>query len=207
MMALGSGPWYRRQALVRAGLTPGMEVLDVAIGTGLVAREEITVLGDAGSVIGLDPSPGMLREARRTLGVRAVLGRGEQLPFPAGRFDFLSMGYALRHLADLADAFSEFHRVLRPGGIACILEWTRPPDRLRYCLLRFYLHRVVPALTRLTTGNRDAALLMRYFWETIDACVPPEQILDAMSRSGLVEVRRTVVLGMFSEYVGRRPAP
>src|SRR2546428_14161610 len=54
VMALGSGSWYRRQALRRAGLAAGMRVLDVAIGTGLVAREEIDIAGDPRLVLGLD---------------------------------------------------------------------------------------------------------------------------------------------------------
>src|SRR5438552_14721397 len=73
-MALGSGSWYRRQALRRAGLVAGMRVLDVAIGTGLVAREEIDMTGDPNLVLGLDPSAGMIAQARRTLPVAAVLG-------------------------------------------------------------------------------------------------------------------------------------
>src|SRR3954449_1109943 len=79
MMALGSGSWYRRMALGRAGLTAGMRVLDVAIGTGLVAREEVDIVGDPARVLGLDPSPGMLAEAVRNLSVRVVMGRAEQL--------------------------------------------------------------------------------------------------------------------------------
>ena len=205
MMALGTGPWYRRQALTRAGLHSGMTALDVAIGTGLVAREALHLTGDPGRVLGLDPSAGMLLRARASLGVPVVMGKGEQLPLPDRCFDFVSMGYALRHLADLAATFREFLRVLRPGGTLCMLEWTRPPRGIRYHLLRLYLHKLVPILTRLTTGNHDAALLMRYFWDTIDACVPPEQILSAMDQAGFEDVRRTVVLGMFSEYVGRRP--
>src|SRR5512146_2690404 len=67
IMALGSGSWYRRQALKRAGLQAGMDVLDVATGTGLVARQAITLVGDRDKVIGLDPTPGMLGEARRLL--------------------------------------------------------------------------------------------------------------------------------------------
>src|SRR3954449_6403754 len=98
-MALGSGSWYRRQALLRAGLAPGMRVLDVAIGTGLVAREEAAITGDPKLVLGLDPSIGMLSEARRTLPVQAVLGVAEELPLADAQFDFLSMGYALRHLS------------------------------------------------------------------------------------------------------------
>lgn len=206
MMAMGTGSWYRRQALARAGLHTGMATLDVAIGTGLVAREAIGLTADPSHVLGLDPSLGMLLQARASLRVQVVGGRGEHLPLPDRRFDFVSMGYALRHLADLTTTFREFFRVLRPGGILCMLEWSRPPRGIRYRLLRLYLHSLVPLLTRLATGNRDAALLMRYFWDTIDACVPPERILSAMAQAGFEEVRRTVVLGMFSEYAGRRPA-
>src|SRR5688572_3367853 len=90
MMAWGSGSWYRRQALKRSGLTEGMRVLDVATGTGLVAREAVALAGDASRVIGVDPSAGMIAEAGRQLPIRLVRGRAEQLPFADGSFDFLS---------------------------------------------------------------------------------------------------------------------
>src|SRR4051794_22753257 len=60
VLALGSGRWYRRQALRRAGLVESMRVLDVASGTGLVAREAIGIVGPRGRVFGVDPSIGML---------------------------------------------------------------------------------------------------------------------------------------------------
>ena len=205
MMAFGSGRWYRRQALLRAGLAAGRRVLDVATGTGLVAREAAAIVGDARRVVGLDPSPGMLRQARRLLGIPATLGAGEALPCRDASFDFLSLGYALRHLADLTVTFAEFARVLRPGGTVLVLELTRPPSRAHRAVLRFYIKRVIPALTRLTTRNRDASLLWRYFWDTIEACVPPERILTALADAGFTDVRRELVLGMFSEYTGRRP--
>ena len=204
MMAFGSGRWYRRQALMRAGLAGGARVLDVATGTGLVAREAVGVVGDPRLVVGLDPSPGMLREARRLLGIPATLGAGELLPWRDATFDFLSMGYALRHLADLTVTFREFARVLRPGGTVLVLELTKPKSRAQLAFLRVYLKWVVPALTRVTTRNRDASLLMRYFWETIDACVPPERIMSALAAAGFADVRRELVLGIFSEYTGRR---
>lgn len=207
LIGLGSGPWYRRQALARAGLVEGMSVLDVAVGTGLVAREAIAIAGRASLVKGLDPSPGMLREARRQLGLPAVLGFGERIPLRDASIDFVSMGYALRHLEDLTVTFREFARVLRPGGRACILELTRPANRLGRAVLRAYLKWVVPFFTGVFTRNRDAKLLMRYFWETIQACVPPERILRALHDAGFVRVRRTLVLGLFSEYVGRLPGP
>jgi demethylmenaquinone methyltransferase/2-methoxy-6-polyprenyl-1,4-benzoquinol methylase len=204
-MAFGWGRWYRREALARAGLFEGMRVLDVAIGTGLVAREAVRLAGGTSRITGLDPSAGMLAEARRHLGVRGVLGIGERLPFSDDSFDFLSMGYALRHLSDLAATLREFRRVLKRGGTLCVLELTRPGNRLGYAALRFYLRRVVPTFTRLRTRNREAELLMRYFWDTIETCVPPERILTAMDEAGFVDVRRALVIGLFSEYTGYKP--
>ncbi len=205
MMAFGTGRWYRRQALERAGLAAGQRVLDVATGTGLVAREAAAIVGDPRRVIGLDPSPGMLAEARRLLGIPATLGAGEALPYREASFEFLAMGYALRHLADLTVTFREFLRVLSPGGTVLVLELTRPPSRLHRAFLRLYIKGVIPALSRLTTRNRDAAVLWRYFWDTIEACVPPERIMAALSQAGFADVKRELVLGMFSEYTGRRP--
>jgi demethylmenaquinone methyltransferase/2-methoxy-6-polyprenyl-1,4-benzoquinol methylase len=206
-MALGWGRWYRREALRRAGLVEGMRVLDVATGTGLLAREAVRLVGDASRVFGLDPSTGMLAQARRQLRVHCVLGVGEQLPWRSGTFDLLSLGYALRHLSDLAVAFTEFARVLKPGATLCVLELTRPANRLGFAALRCYLRYVVPVFTRLRTRNTEAELLMRYFWDTIEACIPPERILAAMDEAGFVDVRRTVAIGLFSEYTGHTPGP
>jgi len=206
-MGLGSGRRYRREALARAGLAKGMRVLDVAIGTGLVAREAIRLVGDARLVTGLDPSAGMVAQARRNLAVGGVLGMGEQLPWRDASFDFVSMGYALRHLADLTVTFREFARVLRPGGTLCILELTKPRSRAGHALIRLYLHGVVPLLTRLRTRNPEATLLMRYFWDTIENCVPPERILAALDEAGFLASERTLVIGLFSEYTARKPDP
>jgi len=206
-MAFGWGRWYRREALVRAGLFAGMRVLDVAIGTGLVAREAACLAGDTSRVVGLDPSAGMLAEARRHLGVNGVLGIAEQLPWRNDSFDFLSMGYALRHLSDLTITLGEFRRVLKPGCALCMLELTRPENKLGFASLRFYLRRVVPLFTRIRTRNSEAELLMRYFWDTIEACIPPERILTAMDEAGFEDVRRTLVIGLFSEYTGYKKGP
>ena len=81
ILALGSGPWYRRQALQRAGLLPGAQVLDVGIGTGLVAQEALKLIAPTGSLIGVDPSPGMMGQANLP-GVQLLQGFAEKLPRP-----------------------------------------------------------------------------------------------------------------------------
>jgi len=205
-MAFGSGRWYRREALKRTGLGPGMRVLDVAIGTGLVAREAAKLAG-AGCVTGLDPSAGMLLEARRQLRVRGILGLGEQLPVADSTFDLVSMGYGLRHLSDLTVTFREFLRVLKPGGTVCLLELTRPERRFWRGVIRLYLWRVVPTLARLRTHSAQAGTMMRYFWDTIENCVPPQSILEALDAAGFADVHRRLAIGLFSEYSGRKPLP
>lgn len=203
LLGMGSGPWYRRTALQRAGLGPGMRVLDIATGTGLVAREALTLIGPAGHLVGLDPSAGMLAEAG-SLGAPLVRGLGERLPFRDASFDFVSMGFALRHVADLEGLFAEMRRVLKPGGVACILELTRPGSAVVAAPLRVFMTRVVPTVATLWGKHTQARDLMRFFWDTIEVCVPPEAVLGALERGGLQAPRRAVTLGMFSEYTGKR---
>jgi demethylmenaquinone methyltransferase/2-methoxy-6-polyprenyl-1,4-benzoquinol methylase len=204
LMSFGTGAWYRRQALLRAGLERGMRMLDVAIGTGLVAREAVSILGERSAVLGLDPSAGMMRGLRTALGIALVQGRAERLPLADQQFDFLSMGFALRHVADLTAVLREFHRVLRPGGTVCILELTRPERGWSRRFLKLYLRGVVPLLSRLVARDPDTPRLFRYFWDTIEACVPPASVIQALESAGFRSVQRHVEAGIFSEYTARR---
>lgn len=199
LLALGTGSWYRRQALQRAGLARGMRMLDVAVGTGLVAMEAVRIVGAGGFVAGVDPSEGMT--AHLAGRVPAVArGRAEALPFAAGSFEFLCLGYALRHLADLETAFREFRRVLRPGGRLLLLEITRPEGRIAAALLKAYLRGVLPSLARVVARSKDTPRLYRYYWDTIEACVAPERILATLAVAGFSGVAHGVQLGIFSEY-------
>ena len=206
-LSLGSGRWYRRQALVRAGLKPGMRIADVAIGTGLLAGEALTIIGSTGHLVGVDPSTQMMQLAKERLGsqIQTVAGTAESLPFPDASFDFLSMGYALRHVEDVGNAFLEFHRVVRPGGRICILEITRPHTSLGRAALRLYLgtlSRLVGLFGRLAPRTPE---LWAYYWETIDKCLAPQRVLDALTLAGFTSVNRHVVGGLLSEYTAVRP--
>jgi demethylmenaquinone methyltransferase/2-methoxy-6-polyprenyl-1,4-benzoquinol methylase len=208
ILGLGSGLWYRGQALERAGLRPGMRVVDVGVGTGLVAREAARICGNPAAVTGVDPSVGMMANAKVPQGVNLVEGVAEAIPSPDANFDFLSMGYALRHISDLTVAFHEFHRVLKPGGKVCLLEITCPETKWGRFLLKIYMKGLVPLLALVVGKSSNTRKLWRYYWDTIEACVPPEQILAALRAAGFTDVKRHIeVKGMsiLAEYQATKP--
>jgi demethylmenaquinone methyltransferase/2-methoxy-6-polyprenyl-1,4-benzoquinol methylase len=207
MLACGSGSRYRRQALIRGGLQTGMTVLDIGVGTGLVAAQACLLTGDAALVTGVDPSSGMLAASRLPDTMALIEGRAESLPFPDNHFDFLSMGYALRHISDLGVAFAEFERVLKPSGRLCLLEITRPQSRFGRWLLKNYIRGVIPLLTRFVSRQKDTATIWRYFWDSIEACVSPEQVVATLRAAGLTQVKQHLELGIFSEYQAIKAGP
>lgn len=206
IFSLGSGQWYRRMALRQAGLRPGMRVLDVATGTGLVAREIRGLLGGSGELIGLDLSGGMLAEARSAVDMHCVQSRAEALPVADSCLDFISMGYALRHVPDLKQAFAEFHRVMRPAGTLLLLEISRPASRIGAAAARLYFRRLIPLLCRLR-GQKTASETLGYYWDTIDACVPPPVILGTLREAGFTGVKCDTSMGVFRAYTAHKPLP
>jgi demethylmenaquinone methyltransferase/2-methoxy-6-polyprenyl-1,4-benzoquinol methylase len=202
---LKGGLWYRRFGMKRAGMRPGMKVLDVATGTGAVARGAARIVGPRGSVFGCDPSPGMLAQAKRVFSGPLTHGVGDALPFRSELFDFVTMGIALRHVSSLARTFAEYLRVLKPGGRVWILEGHVPKSKLGHSLTRFVWAKLIPGMTLVSTGSREAKLLMDYYWDTVEKCVPPDTIVAAMRDAGFTDVKFSVVIpGAFCEYTGTR---
>jgi demethylmenaquinone methyltransferase/2-methoxy-6-polyprenyl-1,4-benzoquinol methylase len=207
LFSLGLGDRYRRQVLRRAGLAPGARLVDVAVGTGLLAGAAVRLIGDPGAVIGVDPSGNMLREARRKLDIPLIQGGAEHLPLADGCADFLTMGYGLRHMERLSTAFLEFARVLRPGGSLVILEFVTPIRRITRAVTRFYLGAAIPAVCRCVAPARQADILMRYCWDTVETCVPPGTIHDELAAAGFGEITSTCSLGFLIAYRARKPTP
>jgi len=204
--SFGSGKRYRREALKRSGLTAGDTILDIACGPGTVSISAQQIVGKTGKVVGLDPSIGMVTEARKQ-GVSTVIqGKAEDLPFPDSTFDFISMGYALRHVTDLTHTFKEYLRVLKPGGQVLILEIARPDSFLSYQMSRFFLKQIVPWMAYFGTKNPHAHKLMKYYWDTIESCVPPETILHALEDAGFAQSQQyTLFGGLLRDYSGCKP--
>lgn len=203
-MSLRTGERYRYDALRRAGMTEGQWALDIACGTGVMAMHAQRIVGDRGGVVAIDPSLPMLVEVGGR-GVRnRVAGIAEQLPLADASVDFISMGYALRHVQDLRITFAEYLRVLRPGGTLLILEMVPPTSRIGYGLTKLYLKYLVPGITSLVTRSKHARRLMEYYWDTVEQCVSPQVVQNALGEVGFERIERAVLFRLMNEYRARK---
>ncbi|MBO2518160.1 MAG: class I SAM-dependent methyltransferase [Firmicutes bacterium] len=202
-----------------AGFQPGERVLDVCCGTGdltfLAARE----VGPRGEVVGLDFSAGMLEVARQktaALGpaqaelasIHWVEGDALALPFPDGSFDRVVTSFGMRNVADVARAFQEMARVVRPGGWVVCLELSHPPHPLVRVPYLAYFRHVVPLLgawaRHLSRGEGPAP----YQWlpQSLEGFPDQEGLAAILRAAGLEAVRYTNLTGgIVCVHQGRKP--
>jgi demethylmenaquinone methyltransferase / 2-methoxy-6-polyprenyl-1,4-benzoquinol methylase len=150
-LSLGQDPRWRRAMVASIHAQPGDRVLDVATGTGLVARALVERYGC--EVVGVDQSADMLSGARRALGrrpdlaarIELVRGEAERLPFADRDFDHLTFTYLLRYVDDPAATLRELARMVKPGGRIAALEFGLPDPPLWRPLWWLYTRLVLPA--------------------------------------------------------------
>ncbi len=195
-----SGDWYRRMALRRAGLRAGMNSLDVAAGTGITARAILDIVGEQSLVTCVEPSAGMIAESKKQLDCEHIQAGAEDIPLSSEQYDFLTMGFALRHVDQLDKAFAEYCRLLKPGGKAFIMDVTTPKNPLGYFFMKLYFKTILPFFTRIFTRSQPAHYLMAYYWETMEHMVSADEVVSLLENAGFSRVSKRLNLGMFTEY-------
>ena len=149
------GQWAT-QVADTAQIQSGQRVLDVACGTGVLAREVLARVGSKGTVAGLDANPGMLATAREIApGVDWTQGVAEALPYPDNSFDTVVSQFGLMFFADRAQAIAEMRRVLVPGGRLVVAVWD--------CLDNIPAYAALVALLERQAGTRAANALRAPF--------------------------------------------
>jgi demethylmenaquinone methyltransferase/2-methoxy-6-polyprenyl-1,4-benzoquinol methylase len=205
LLSLGQDPRWRRFLVSRVEAGPGDEVLDVATGTGAVARELLRQKGCA--VVGVDQSPEMLAVARQHLPatVKLVEASAEHLPFEEASFDALTVTYLLRYVDDPGATLAELARVVRAGGTVASLEFAVPAGLWRP-LWRAYVGAVLPAAGRIVSpGWHEVGDFLgdsiREFWQRY----PLEHQLELWRAAGIEDARyRRLSLGGGIVIWGRR---
>ena len=188
LMSFGVHRLWKRFAVELAGVREGQRVLDLAAGTGDLARQFVRRVGDTGSVTLADLNADMLEVGRRRLidsgvlkAVAYVQTDAESLPFSDDRFDLVSMAFGLRNVTDKGRALESMLRVLRPGGQVLILEFSTLRVPALDPLYRAYILNLLPRLGRIVAGDSDS---YRYLAESIRLHPSQEELLEIMKTAG-----------------------
>jgi demethylmenaquinone methyltransferase/2-methoxy-6-polyprenyl-1,4-benzoquinol methylase len=199
--------WWRKRAIRRLLNRPHAEILDVATGTGDMALMMQRRLSPR-KITGLDISEGMLALGRQKIASRRLSGQIElvcgdssELPFPPGSFDAVTVAFGVRNFEYLERGLSEILRVLRPGGMLVVLEFSRPRG-LSGRLYSWYMGRVCPILVSLFSRNKRA---YTYLGHSIEAFPEGARFTTILDKVGYVGARaRAMTLGICSIYTGEK---
>jgi demethylmenaquinone methyltransferase/2-methoxy-6-polyprenyl-1,4-benzoquinol methylase len=204
LMSLGLHRAWKAYTVAVARIRPGDVVLDVAGGTGDLARAFANRVGPRGLVVLSDINESMLQQGRDRLLddgviVPALLCDGEQLPFADATFDLVSVAFGLRNMTHKEKALAEMARVLKPGGRLLVLEFSKvaPPLAKAY---DWYSFNVLPRVGRWVAGDADS---YRYLAESIRVH-PDQETLKAMMKTagfGHVDVHN-MSAGVVALHVG-----
>jgi len=206
-MSAGAHRLWKRFTLGLARLRPGQSALDVAGGSGDLAAGMARQVGERGLVVLTDINAAMLSRGRDRLineglvaQTRCAQANAEQLPFPDGLFDCVTIGFGLRNVTDKAAALKSMRRVLKPGGQLLVLEFSRPAVPALKPLYDTYSFRVLPWLGRVVAQDEAS---YRYLAESI-RMHPDQATLKAMMKTagfGHVDVH-DMTAGVVALHVG-----
>ncbi|MDH3713428.1 MAG: bifunctional demethylmenaquinone methyltransferase/2-methoxy-6-polyprenyl-1,4-benzoquinol methylase UbiE [Gammaproteobacteria bacterium] len=192
LMSLGVHRLWKRYTVFRANLRPGHRALDLATGTGDLARLLARDVGPDGQVIVADINMPMLSRGRDRLidagwsrRIQCVQADAQQLPFADDYFDCITMAFGLRNVTDKFQALCELHRVLRPAGVLLVLEFSKPVAGLLSRAYDAYSFSVLPRLGKLVAGDADS---YRYLAESIRMHPDQVSLKHLMSTAGLARV-------------------
>lgn len=187
LMSFGVDKRWRRRTVRSLNLKSGDKVLDLATGTGDLAIDIAKLHPDV-TVVGVDPSVGMLDVGRTKIAKAKLSGRismqegiGEELPFEEDTFNAVTIAFGIRNCTDRPQALREMKRVTKPGGRIGILELGEPRKGFMAPMARFHIHQVIPRLGAWLSGARE----YRYLQESIEAFPPSEEFAATMSECGL----------------------
>ena len=208
LMSGGLHRLWKRFTVNQAGLKPGNVALDLAGGTGDLAREFSKKVGKDGHVILADINAAMLRQGRSRLIDAGVSGNlsiaqvdAENLPFADSSFDCISIAFGLRNVTDKDAALRSMYRTLKPGGKAMILEFSEPSPAIKPAY-DLYSFKVLPMLGKLIAKDADS---YQYLAESIRVHPDQETLKAMMETAGFERCRyHNLAAGIVALHIGYR---
>ncbi len=188
LMSFGVHRLWKRFAVELAGVRPGQRILDLASGTGDLADRFAGLAGPDGQVLMTDINAAMLVLGRDRMADRGHVGNlgyvqvdAESLPFPDDTVDLVTIAFGLRNVTDKPRALDAMYRVLKPGGRALVLEFSKPLNKPLEKLYDLYSFRILPKMGELVANDAES---YRYLAESIRMHPDQETLKDMMTAAG-----------------------
>lgn len=205
-LSLGIDIIWRKKAIAELKNDNPQNILDVATGTGDFAFESLKILNPL-KIVGVDISQGMLDIASEKIQKRGLsdkfevrLGDSEKLLFDDNEFDAVTVAYGVRNFENLEKGLSDMLRVLKPGGKAVILEFSKPKVFPVKQLYSFYFHYVTPSIGKIFSKDNSA---YKYLPESVEAFPDGKDFIALMERVGYRNTKnRPLAFGICSIYTG-----
>jgi demethylmenaquinone methyltransferase/2-methoxy-6-polyprenyl-1,4-benzoquinol methylase len=193
LMSLGVHRIWKRDFAANSGVGLGDHVLDLAGGTGDIAALLSKRVGANGRVVLSDINEAMLNVGRQRLEDQGIvcnlsyaIANAEHLPFESGEFDAVTIAFGLRNVTDKDAALREMYRVLRPGGKALILEFSKVQAEPLKAIYDTWSFGALPILGKLIADDEDS---YRYLAESIRQHPPQEELVRMMENAGFDQAR------------------
>jgi demethylmenaquinone methyltransferase/2-methoxy-6-polyprenyl-1,4-benzoquinol methylase len=205
-LSLGIDIIWRKKAINELKKDQPKTILDVATGTGDFAFEALTILKPE-KIVGVDISRGMLdiaeqKIAKRRLGDKfsVKLGDSEKLPFSDRSFDAVTVAYGVRNFENLEKGLADMYRVIKPGGKAVVLEFSKPKAFPIKQLYNFYFNYITPGIGKLFSKDARA---YSYLPESVAAFPDGQRFTALMDKVGFKNTKaRPLAFGICSIYTG-----
>lgn len=209
LMSLGSHRLVKRFTVELSGVRPGQRVLDLAGGTGDFTMRFSSLVGKTGQVVLADINASMLQVGRDRLIDKGITENvvysqvnAEQLPFAENTFDCVCIAYGLRNVTDKDAALRSMYSVLKPGGRAIVLEFSKPRNQLVGKAYDGY-SALWPIVGKLVTGDADS---YRYLVESIRMHPDQDTLKEMMENAGFSNCRyHDVMGGVCAIHIGFKP--